>query len=79
MSYYTQEMIDLIDAEMKPIIAERDALFDENERLSNRIERLEALLRKYMETDGGAEVVALDSEAYDFLNGSQASDGTEHV
>lgn len=56
MSGYTEEMIALIDAEVKPLIAERDALFDENARLSARIAQLEAELT-LLSNKAGAAVV----------------------
>lgn len=49
---YTEEMIAEIDREVKPLIAERDALFDDNEKLWAYIVKLEAaaenVLRTYM-------------------------------
>lgn len=49
---YTEEMIAEIEREVKPLIAERDAIFDENAKLAAYIIRLEAaaenVLRTYM-------------------------------
>jgi hypothetical protein len=75
MSSYTEEMISLIDAELKPIIAERDELFSRNESLERYVKLLETsaenVLRAYMPQFPGSREVddVLVELAYVTANG----------
>lgn len=72
---YTEEMIALIDEELKPVIAERDELFSRNEILERYVRLLETaaenVLRAYMPQFPGSRAVddVLVELAYVTANG----------